>query len=291
VQMKGPNYKIAEIGRTGIRQLILKGEWHSSMADVMRIKNISAMLVSGYAGWDGANLDFLREVPFLERLSLIVLNRVNIDGIYFLRHLKDFSIGYNKKRIDFVQFQSLERVSLSWSIGYESLFECKRLKDVAIARLPEDRLPFLAHLPNLESLALSLCRFTDLQNLPELPKLVRLSLIVCNRLQRLKGLESFPNLRVLWIEQAKSLSDIDAVAFLRALRTLVLRDCPQVKNIKALVGLPDLESVSFSATTDIRDGDLSPLESLPSLTNADFKDRRHYSKKNIDFRKDLPIFL
>jgi hypothetical protein len=289
--MTDSNYKIAEIGRTGKRQLILKGEWHSRMADVMRIESISAMLVSGYAGWNGMNLDFLREVPFLERLSLIVLNRVNIDGIYFLRHLKDLLIGYNKKRIDFVQFQSLERVSLSWSIGYESLFECKSLKDVAIARLPEDRLPSLFRLPNLESLALSLCRFTDLRTLPELPKLVRLSLIVCNRLQHLKGLECSPNLRVLWIEQAKSLSDIDAVAFLRVLRTLVLRDCPQIKNIKALVGLPDLESVAFSATTDIRDGDLSPLESLPSLKNADFRDRRHYSKKNIDFRKDLPIFL
>jgi Leucine-rich repeat (LRR) protein len=289
--MTDPNYKIAEIGRTGIRQFILKGEWHSSMADVMRRENISAMMVSGYAGWNGANLDFLREIPFLERLSLIVLNPVNIDGIYFLRHLKDFSIGYNKKRIDFVQFPSLERVSLSWSIGYESLFECKSLKDVAIARLPEDRLPSLSHLANVESLALSLGRFSDLQTLPELPRLVRLSLIVCNRLQHLKGLESSPNLRVLWIEQAKSLIDIDAVAFLQTLRTLVLRDCRQVKSIKALAGLPDLESVSFSATTDIRDGDLSPLESLPRLKNADFKDRRHYSKKNIDFPKDLPIFL
>jgi hypothetical protein len=46
--MTDPNYKIAEIGRTGIRQFILKGEWHSSMADVMRRENISAMMVSGY---------------------------------------------------------------------------------------------------------------------------------------------------------------------------------------------------------------------------------------------------
>jgi hypothetical protein len=157
--------------------------------------------------------------------------------------------------------------------------------------LPEDKLPSLSHLPKLESLALSLCRFTDVQTLPELPTLVRLSFIVCNRLQHLKGLKSSPNLRVLWIEQAKSLIDIDEVAFLRELRTLVLRDCPQVKNIRALVGLPALEAVSFSATTDIRDGNLSPLESLPRLKNADFKDRRHYSRKNIDFPKDLPIFL
>jgi hypothetical protein len=289
--MTEPNYKIAEIGRTGKRQLILKGEWHSRMADVMRIEGISAMSISGYAGWKGVDLDFLREVPFLERLSLIVLNRVNIDGIYSLHDLKDFSIGYNKKRIDFTKFQSLERASLSWSTGYESLFACKSLRDVAIARLPEDRVPSLSRLSKLESLALSLCRFTDLQSLPELPELIRLSLIVCNRLQHLKGLECSSNIRVLWIEQANSLSDIDAVAFLRALRTLVLRDCPRVKNIKALVGLPHLESVAFSAKTDIRDGDLSPLESLPSLKNADFKDRRHYSKKNIDFRKDLPIFL
>jgi hypothetical protein len=65
MQMTDSNYKIAEIGRTGKRQLILKGEWHSRMADVMRIESISAMLVSGYAGWNGMNLDFLREVPFL----------------------------------------------------------------------------------------------------------------------------------------------------------------------------------------------------------------------------------
>jgi hypothetical protein len=291
MQMTSPNYKIAEIGRTGKRQLILNGEWLSGMADVMRVENISALSISSYAGWNGSNLDFLRDVPFLERLSLIVLNRVNIDGIYLLPDLKDLSIGYNRKPIDFIRLQSLERVSLSWCTGYESLFDCQSLRDIAIARLPENRLPALSRLPALENLALSLCRFADLRALPELPKLVRLSLIVCNRLQDLTGLERCSNLLVLWVEQAKSLGDIGAVAFLGRLRTLVLRDCPMIKDIQALIGLPDLEAVAFSATTNIRDGNLSPLESLPSLKNADFKDRRHYSKKTIEFRKELPIFL
>lgn len=291
MQVTNSNYEIAEIGRTGQRQLILKGKWHSGMADIMRAGNVRALLVSGYTGWNEPDLHFLHDVPFLERLSLLVLNRVNIDGIYLLPNLKDLSVGYNKRPIDFGRLRRLQRVALGWCKGYESLFECRSLRDIAISRFPEDHLPALSRFSNLESLALSNCTFTDLRRYPELPQLVRLSLIVCNRLENLLGLEHCSNLLVLWIEQAKVLNDIAAVAHLQALKTLVLRDCPRINSIKAVTGLPNLEAVSLSAKTNIRDGDLSPLTSLPRLTNASYKDRPHYSIKSEWFPKQVPIFL
>jgi Leucine-rich repeat (LRR) protein len=290
-RMTDTKYKIAEIGPTGKRQLVLKGPWNPSIASIMLSENIRALSISGYTGWNENNLDFLRDLPFLERLSLIVLNKVNIDGIYLLPNLKDLSVGHNRKPIDFTRFQHLERLSVGWSIGYESLFKCKTLRDIAIARLPQSHIPCLSRLVNLETLALSFCRFVDLHQFPELHKLTRLSLLVCNSLQRLGGIESCSNLLVLWVEQAKSLGDISAVAALRNLKTLVLRDCPQISSIRPLIGMEHLEAVAFSATTDICDGDLSPLTSLPLLRNADFKDRRHYSRRNDEFPKELPIFL
>lgn len=289
--MTDSRYKITEIGRTGKRQLVLRGPWDPSIASVMLTENIRALSISGYTGWNESNLDFLQDVPFLERLSLIILNKVNIDGIYLLPHLKDLSVGHNRKPIDFTRLQNLERLSLGWSRGYETLFECKTLLDVAIARLPESYLPSLSSLPKLETLALSFFRFAHLHLLPELQKLVRLSLLVCNSLHELRGIESCPKLLVLWIEEAKSLGDISGVAALRHLKTLVLRDCPTISSIKPLVGMPHLEAVALSATTNISDGDLSPLASLPHLRHADFKDRRHYSRRNDEFPKELPIFL
>jgi hypothetical protein len=291
MQMREKNYKIAEIGHTGQRQLVLKGDWQSEMADIMRAENIRALTVSGYAGWNGSDLDFLRDIPFLERLSLIVLNRVKIEGIYFLPELKDLSVGYNKKRIDFTRFPHLERLSLGWCSGYESLFECQSLRDIAISRLPDHQMASLSRLPNLENLALSSYQSTDLRSLPHLHQLLRLSLITCNRLRYLTGLERCPNVLVVWIEQAKSLGDISAITALEVLRTLVLRDCPQIESIKPISDLQNLEAVALDATTRILDGDLSPLVSLPRLRNAGFKNRPHYSNRSEEFPKDLPIFL
>src|SRR5262249_42874841 len=100
--------------------------------------------------------------------------------------------------------------------------------------------------------------------------LQRLSFATVNHLNELNGIEDCPNLSVLWVEGAKHLARLDAVAALKNLETLNLSDCPNIRTLRPLRGLPHLQTVWFFGKTNILDGDLSPLKTLPQLQYAKF---------------------
>lgn len=143
----------------------------------------------------------------------------------------------------------------------------------------------------LENLAVSFSKINSLAGIDGLPRLVRLSLAKVNHLQTLNGIEGCDKLLLLWIEGAKVLSRLDALATLRGLRTLNLTDCPNIETLQPISGLPQLEAVWFFGTTNVRDGDLSPLTTLPKLTYAKFVDRGHYNRRSVEFPKSTPAPL
>jgi hypothetical protein len=109
-------------------------------------------------------------------------------------------------------------------------------------------------------------------------------------LEMLNGLENADGLIVLVVEQAKRLRQIDSLHGLAQLGTLVLNDCPKIESIRSLADLSSLETVGLMQTTNVADGDFSPLLTLPKLRNATFVDRPHYSHRNESFPKDQEAF-
>ncbi len=72
------------------------------------------------------------------------------------------------------------------------------------------------------------------------------------------------------------------LASLVKLRTLDLNNDGEIASLKPLDKLIRLERVTFYETTNILDGDLSPIISK-NLSRVAFKNRRHYSHTREEF--------
>jgi hypothetical protein len=76
---------------------------------------------------------------------------------------------------------------------------------------------------------------------------------------------------------------------LTALKKLHLNNGGAIASLKPLLNLDGLESVMFYESTNIVDGDLSPLLRQKNLARISFQNRRHYSHQRIFWRGLLEI--
>ena len=86
-------------------------------------------------------------------------------------------------------------------------------------------------------------------------------------------------------EQNQSLATRVEVGFLGSLG---LDNMGDIQSLKPLAQLSQLHRVTFVESTNILDGDLSPLVGLPSLELVSFQNRRHYSHRREAFRPLTP---
>ena len=87
------------------------------------------------------------------------------------------------------------------------------------------------------------------------------------------------NLEELEIHACRRIRSIDEIGCL----TLHLNNDGDIESIKPLAKLGGLESMSFYESTNIIDGDLSPLLNQKNLSRVSFKNRRHYSHQREEF--------
>lgn len=277
-------YSIENIGSE--RVFVPRGTWRKEFVAVMIENDLRSL--SSYAGFQEKDISFLEEMPFLDRVDLMLPGLADVHSLYALKGLKEVSVETSKVAIDFAQFPELLTVAIgSWSVKkFESIFNCPTLRRIVVNKLPEELLPQFRNLPQLENLSIAFSSLTKISGLPRLNSLTRLSLIMCNSLVALDGIEDLPNLMVLWVEKAKKLTNISSLRTLNSLRTLILKDCPRINSIAPLTGLQNLETVGLMQTTRINDGDLLPLKTLPKLGCVRFLDRRHYTYRLKDFPQD-----
>ena len=84
-------------------------------------------------------------------------------------------------------------------------------------------------------------------------------------------------LEVLELETCKRLEAIDFLRPMRRLRDLSLVNCGPIDSLAPLADAEALERFFFYESTNVRDGDLSILLTLPWLREVSFMNRKHYS--------------
>jgi Leucine-rich repeat (LRR) protein len=123
----------------------------------------------------------------------------------------------------------------------------------------------------------------NLHGLFQLSDLRSLRLANLKRLTSLAGIEHLTNLEELEIHTCRGITSIDEVGHLLRLRKLHLNNDGDIATLKPLDKLTGLESVLFYESTNIVDGDLSPLLRQKHLACVSFQNRRHYSQQREDF--------
>lgn len=268
------------------RRAVITSAWSDRMTTYVKDHEITELELNHAKGWHGHDLMFLLELPHLVSLQIIDMRISDVTPIHSLHALKALGvITYCTTEINFRAFPALEDCSLEWRPKAQSLFECKTLETLFVNRYSgKDVTPF-ANLTELESLAILNAPIDSLRGLERLQKLRRLRLANLRRISSLAGIETLNQLEELEIHTCRGFSSIKELRPLTNLRTLSLSNNGNIESFRPLERLARLESLVFYESTNVLDGDLSPVWNLRKLSNVSFQNRRHYSHRREDFRR------
>ena len=275
-----------EMGAYGPR-MIMKGPWSAAALDAAKSARIKELELNYAKGWKGWDLGFLRYLSGLEAFEIIDWTTGNVAVVNEVASLRRLKVAtYCKTELDFARWPYLEECALEWRPKAASLFEHQGIKKLFINKWNRGRdLTDFSKMTQLESLRLySPTRLESLKGVESLSQLKWFELARATRLTSLAGIESLADLEHFELHTCRKIRDISPVVALRKLREFYLRNCGEIESITPLRGLQELEQFLFDESTNVLDGDLSPLKELPRLNSVAFMERPHYSHT----REDLP---
>lgn len=265
------------------RALISAG-WTAETTRYLVANNVVELELNYAKGWRGNDLSFLASLPHLRGFKIIDWAISSVEPVHNLRELRILEVmTYCKTAIRFSEFPWLEDCGLEWCPKCESIFACSTLKRLFINRYARRNLESFASLINLESVGLLNAPVENLRGLSGLKRLRSLRLGNLRRLTSLDGIENLSELEELEIDSCSGIRSLEAIGRLQKLRKLYVNNSGKIESLKPLNGLEDLEYVGFSESTNIIDGDLSPLLHHKRLARVSFQNRRHYSHRRESF--------
>jgi hypothetical protein len=272
-----------ENGKYGLHA-VLKSAWSEQIAKEIRTHQCQELEINHAKGWCGDNLYFLSLCPWLKAFKIIDFKIRSVEPIHELHDLRALEVmTYCNTELQFSAFPQLEECALEWRIKAESLFNCGGLKHLFVNSYSGKNLASFSRLEKLESLAILNAPIISLDGISSLRNLRSLRLANLKKLQSLKGIEVLTNLEELEIHTCRQITSISEIAALLNLRKLHLNNDGQIVSLKPIDAINNLESVLFYESTNIVDGDLSPLMRQKNLSRVSFQNRRHYSHKREDF--------
>ena len=266
------------------RRAVATSTWSQNMTDYVLDNGIVDVELNDGKGWRGSDISFLANLPHLESFTIIDLKMSSIEAIHCLRQLRAVKlITYCKTEIRFSAFPRLEKCALEWRSKASSLFECTTLKELFVNRYNGTDVAPFTKLVNLEYLAILNAPVQSLHGLGTLKRLRSLRLANLRRLSSLAGIEGLANLEELEIHTCRAITSINEVSVLSRLQKFQLNNDGDIESLKPIAKLACLKWMSFYESTNILDGDLTPLLYQKTLSRVTFQNRRHYSHRREEF--------
>jgi len=267
------------------RRAVLTSAWSTGMLNDLLANDVLELELNYAKGWRGTDLTFLRRLPQLQAFAIIDHFQMPlVEPIHSLHELRKLNVQtYCGTPIRFAEFPQLQDCALEWRRQCKSLFSCLTLKKLFVNCYKKNDVDAFSSLVNLESLSLLSAPVHNLRGLIPLKHLRYLRLANLRKLTSLAGIEGLVALEELNIDTCRTIGSIDEIGSLTRLRKFHFGNCGEIESLKPLEKLTSLEWVTFVESTNILDGDLSPLMQPKNLSRVSFQNRRHYSHRREDF--------
>lgn len=274
-----------EQGKFGVKATI-KTKWKDSLIDLLVNRDIRELELNIGKGWRGKNIEFLKELPHLRSLVIGDLTLELIEPIHYLHELIELELEtYSDSPVNFNAFPKLTSCWFEWIKGSDSLFDCRNLKSLGVNNYKKKSSEPFSRLMKLEQLALLNSPVEDLAGLFELKHLKELRIARLSKITDLGQISLLKELKILDIGTCKGIRSVSEVFFLGKLKALFLSNIGDIETLRGIESLTELEQLIFDESTNIVDGDLSPILSLKRLKKISFQNRRHYTHRREDFGK------
>ncbi len=202
------------------------------------------------------NLDFLKEIPNIEHISVLQDN-LDLKPIHNLVNLKSLSFGETKEKLDLLNLKNLEMLGCDYR-NIENLNEGKNLKSVSLHFYNQENLIEINNLKNLEAIFLyrtNIKSFTGIENLK------KLNSIELNNSPKLESLNGLPeNLKILYIYNAKKLVDYEGLKKQKNIKRLQLVSGGEIENLEMFQKMSKLEYLQLGM--EIKNGNKLELMSI-----------------------------
>lgn len=241
-----------------------------------RSHQIDGLRISGIS-----DLSFLQEFPDLRYLEVIDQKRVNTRYLDCLDNLRGLRLESPGAGLDFGCFPELEVFTGDWHSDNHNLHLSRELRRLMMWQFQPRSLDLtdLAGIVRLEELSIVQTPITSLAGLETLEDLRYLDIAYAAKLESLDVLASGQSgLREISLSHAKKIPSYRPLAAVSHLRRLKLSCCAPMSDLKWTAGMNELDMFTF-VETNVEDGNLTPLLSLPKLRDVGTMDKRHYNYK------------
>lgn len=263
---------------SGSHHLVVTGRWTGAASAALRAGDIDGLVLNYARGFSEPTLEFLEDWP-IRHLEVLAPDIADLEPISRMRRsLESITIEAAREAElwldDFDRLRSIAgewgllRAPLARVIAVEEVTtwtfgdpDCRAFRDlVALRRLT------IKDAPLLESLS----------GLDVLQDLKYLSVVAAKRVSDIQVLATLLSIIELSFEGCPSIESLDPVANLVHLQFLEVGDCGAIASLAPLASLNQLNTFYGWGSTEVVDRDLSPLASLPRLTEVRMRNRRGY---------------
>ncbi|WP_396170762.1 hypothetical protein [Flavobacterium sp.] len=259
---------------------VLKGDRLNAELKYILDNRITSIYLNDFDSENIINLDFLKEINFIEKINL---NGLDIDyfGIYNLHNLKSaiISVKNKKQYIDYSKFKNLEYLSTDWYSSFSDLSKNEKLEELTICKFkPKSKTLLELKLPkSLKKLEIVQSNIISLEGI-NLININNFEAYYCSSLESLEGINL--NLQVLTLENCKKIIEFKKLEGCKKLEKIIITNCGTMKSLGWVKKLLNLKFISF-VNTNVLDGDISPCIGIKYVG---FNNYKHYSNKFEEFK-------
>lgn len=259
------------------RTLYVDSNYPDECASLWESGRYTTLGISGIENPLLRNVEFLRKFPQISEIHINLEKKVDLSPL--LVHAKGMKSFFSNDGVnsieDFRPFISIEHIGQKWT-GVMDV-ELPVLRRLALTHVKDRSITGLPVAERLEELCFYKPQFTSLEGLGKYRKLKILRLDCANKLNNVNELKLISGLRELYVDTCKKMEDFtDVIEFLPEIEIFSYLNSTDFSSISFLRYLKKLRKLIF-LDTNVVDGDMRPILNCTKLDYVAFSRKKYFS--------------
>jgi hypothetical protein len=245
------------------------------------IKNI--YLQQRENGYNLKNVNFLKEMPFIEKLAILVSPQIdNVEAFSCLENLTQLQLTKNDKlKVDLSSMSNLKNLFFGYTKNIKGLEKLNNIEKIYVDSGTDDffNIEIFKNYTKLNELRVSTSIISNsLSFLKENTNLESLTFSYMKRAFDLEGILYLKNsLKKLSLTSSKKIDNVQLISQLVNLETLGFIESVTIESAALLKPLTKLEAFGTYGSSYFVDGDLRSLKHLKdTIKHFKVQDKKHY---------------